>query len=78
MNIVEKAKHRAALLLPKLEAVRNSGNGATIHDSAKWLAIVRNYNDLLSRPCRVPHEILAEELLQGCDGAEAYLMEVAK
>ena len=76
MDIVQTANRRAELLLPKLEALRAGGR---IHDVLTYIAILNRYGEFLKRGHRVatPDEI-AQELLEACDGAEKFMMEVAK
>lgn len=73
MDIVERAKREADLILPKLRHVRNRGDGAIIHDVIGHIALVSNYREMLNRPGRSDPATLAEELCDCVRKAEQFL-----
>lgn len=75
MDKIENAKHRAGLILPKLERMRSTAS----HELLQHLALVRNYFDMLNNNyTSVSPEILADDLIGICDKAEKFMMEAVR
>ncbi len=72
---MDKANRLYELIIPKLEAVENSGNSGLIHDSLNWICKIKGEKHLidyykdLSR-VRVYYRILIE--------AESWLREIGE
>lgn len=45
---LEKANRLYELIVPKLEAVENSGNSSLIHDSLNWICKIKGEKHLIS------------------------------
>ena len=72
------ARRSADLLIPKLEALRNSVGGAKIHDVLGHLALVSNYRWMIDKPGRNDPEVIAVETIDICNKAERFMMEVVR
>jgi hypothetical protein len=74
---LERDKNWAGLLLPKLKAVKNSGNGTTIHDTNGWINVITSSlsNAEYIKWDRQPEMI--NNLSHYLDKAEKWLISIA-
>lgn len=77
MNNIDRAKRHADLLLPRLEAMRNTCGGGRLHDVLGHLALVSNYRWMLDKPGRNDLNAVATETLDICIQAEKFMMEAS-
>lgn len=72
MDIVNTARQRAGLILPKLQHMRVGGRN---HELLQHIALVQGYANLLDRKT---DERVASELIDVCQKAEQYMTQVVR
>jgi hypothetical protein len=75
---LERDKNWANLLLPKLEAIKNSGNGTTIHDANGWLNVITNSISNANYTGWDRQAEMINNLSYYLDKAEKWLISIAK
>ena len=70
-----ETRNAHALILPKLRALANSGDGAIIHDANSWIGRITGWESLYNYYSDLPHLVTWREYIRS---AELWMIEKAK